>query len=74
LDWERFAPEVADSEIYGIASSDRNDTFYFAGMEKPPINEKRAGSYFARVQTNGTLEVFDRDREIGGAGVVWLRQ
>jgi hypothetical protein len=40
------------------------------GMEKPPPNEKRAGSYLQRILPSGNIQVIDRDRELAASRVV----
>jgi CHAT domain-containing protein len=69
LEWERQTPEPTDSEIFGIARS-RAETFYSIGIEKPPLNEEPAGSYLARIFSNGTIEILERYRDLGAWDIV----
>ena len=69
LEWEHVTHEPADSEIYSVTKRP-NGSFYGAGMEKPPLNLKRASSYFAQIYSNGTVKVIDRDNDLAGPNVV----
>ena len=69
LEWERQTPEPTDFEIFGIARS-RAETFYSIGIEKPPLNEEPAGSYLARIFSNGTIEILERYRDLGAWDIV----
>ena len=70
LEWESVTPLLADGTIFSITKKPQTDSFYSTGIEKPPVNEKRAGSYFAQIYANGTVEVIDRDHDMAGSGVV----
>jgi hypothetical protein len=66
LEWERQTPEPTDLQIFGIARS-RAETFYSNGIEGPLPNEKVGGSYLARIFSNGTVEILERDRDLAAS-------
>jgi CHAT domain-containing protein len=70
LEWERLTPEPSDSDILSLRKTPRNESFYSIGIEKPPPNEKRAGSYLAQIRTDGTVKVFNRDRGLAAWGII----
>jgi CHAT domain len=72
LEWERLMPSSADAAFSSITKTRRDESFFSAGMEKPPPNEKRAGSYFARISSGGTVTVIDRDHDLAGSSAVSL--
>src|SRR5262249_50328725 len=69
LEWEHLT-DGADAEIRSIARV--SDSLYSMGMERPPPNEKRSGSYLARILPGGNVQVIDRDRELAASSVVSL--
>ena len=51
-------------------SREETRSIYAVGMEKPPAGGKRAGRYFARVQSGGDVEVISRQPQMAASGVV----
>jgi CHAT domain-containing protein len=67
LEWEHLT-DGADAEIRSIARSP--DSLYIMGMERPPPNEKRAGSYLGGILPSGNMQVIARDGELAVLGLV----
>ena len=64
-EWEYVMEGPTDSELGGLAKSVDGNSFYTTGMEKPPLGEKRYGSYLARIaNTSKSVEVLTRSREM----------
>ena len=62
-------PDLRIPTSSSVTKRPRDESFYSIGMEKPPLNEKRAGSYFAQICSDGTVKVIDRDRDLAASGV-----
>ena len=50
LESESLTPGASDSEFLSITSASHGSIIYAAGIERPPPNERRAGSYLARIR------------------------
>ena len=62
LESESLTPDANDSEFLSLTSAATGSMIYAAGIERPPPNEKRAGSYLARIDPQGgRIEVTSRD-------------
>ena len=61
LEAESLTPGASDSEFLSMSPTTNGSIIYAAGMERPPSNEKRAGSYLARIDTQSGIEVTNRD-------------
>jgi CHAT domain-containing protein len=72
VEWEHMTDERGDAEIYSVTKNALEGSLYSIGLERPPPNEKRAGSYFARIQSNGTVSVLNRDHDLAASGVISL--
>ena len=68
LEWEHVTPDAADAGFVGLVKSARS--LYAIGMQRPPVGDKAAGSYFARVQVGKTIEAIDRDPQTAAISVV----
>ena len=69
VDWGYLSSNIADDEISGLATGPHSA--FAVGIQKPPIGEKRAGSYFIEIRPNkNNVSVIARDSEMAASGVV----
>ncbi len=68
LEWEHVTPDAADAGFVGLMKSARS--LYAIGMQRPPVGDKVAGSYFARVQVGVKVEAINRDSQTAATSVV----
>jgi CHAT domain-containing protein len=71
LDWQRVTEQPSDGEFLALAEASHRSQLYALGVERPPANEKRAGSYIAQVAA-GDANVVSRDREVAASGLIGL--
>jgi CHAT domain-containing protein len=70
MDWENVSQRPEDAELDAITQSDFGEVNYALGMELPPPGEKRAGSYIAKIDAKGSVEIGGRDAELAASRII----
>jgi CHAT domain-containing protein len=70
--WEDLAQRAEQAEVMDITGTGLRNVNYAIGVELPPPGGRRAGSYVAKVDAKGTVEIGNRDAELAASRIVSL--
>jgi CHAT domain-containing protein len=70
--WEDLAQRIEQAEVMDITETRPGAVNYAIGVELPLPGGRRAGSYVAKVDAKGTVEIGSRDAELAASRIVSL--
>jgi CHAT domain-containing protein len=70
LTWDYAFPSPEKLDVMGLTQAADQTTGFAIGIEAPAAGEKRAGSYIARLDKSGHVDVVGLDHEMAANGIV----